>query len=133
MHSSAWAERWRTIFPSITFGSQEVPLKPHSLLIALVMAGLFAIPLSSQKNLPATPGQLEASKHPLALEPPLEPQPQKLDAAQLRRDAGELSQLAQTVPADINQVAGGKLPKDLADKLKHIEKLSKKLRGELAR
>ena len=56
---------------------------------------------------------------------------QKPDAAQLKRDADELAQLAATVPADIDQVNKGVLPKDLRDKLKHIEKLAKHLRGEL--
>jgi len=37
-----------------------------------------------------------------------------------------------TVPAAGSEVAKGKLPKDLSDKLKRIEKLSKRLRGELA-
>jgi hypothetical protein len=65
------------------------------------------------------------------LDPPTGPQAQKLDSAKLHQEAAELAQLAQTVPADIDQIAQGRLPKDLADKLKHIEKLSKKLRGEL--
>jgi len=77
------------------------------------------------------PGRLEIAKYPLQLEPPVGPQPQKLDAGKLRDEADELSKLAQSIPSDIDQVSQGKLPKDFGDKLKRIEKLSKHLRGEL--
>ena len=43
-----------------------------------------------------------------------------------------MSNLAQSIPADIAQTLQGKLPKDMANKLKRIEKLSKHLRTELA-
>jgi hypothetical protein len=56
---------------------------------------------------------------------------QKPDPTQIKRDADELAQLASTVPADVDQANKGVLPKDLRDKLKRIEKLSKHLRGEL--
>ena len=49
----------------------------------------------------------------------------------LQHEAEELAQLAQSIPAEIKQVNQGVLPKDLSDKLKRIEKLSKHLRGEL--
>jgi hypothetical protein len=78
------------------------------------------------------PGKLEIAKHPLVLERPAGPQTYKLDLAKLRQDAADLAQLAQSVPGDVDHAAQGKLPKDLAEKLKHIEKLSKRLRGELA-
>lgn len=72
--------------------------------------------------------------------PPLAPVPapnrpttkvKHLDAVQMQREARELSDLAQSVPADVESVNRGLLPKDLADKLKRIEKLSKHLRGEM--
>jgi hypothetical protein len=100
--------------------------------LAACLLVLFATnPGTSQKSPPETPGKLEIAKHPLVLEPPVGPQPHKLDLAKLNQEADELAQLAQSVPADVRQASEGKLPKDLADKLKHIEKLSKKLRGEL--
>jgi hypothetical protein len=76
-------------------------------------------------------GRLEVAKHQLHLDPPIGPQAQKLDPMRLRQEADELSNLAQSVPSDITQITQGKLPKDMADKLKRIEKLSKHLRGEL--
>lgn len=54
------------------------------------------------------------------------------DTTQLQRDARELAQLSATLPADLDQVNRGLLPKDIVEKLKHVEKLSKRLRNELA-
>jgi hypothetical protein len=48
------------------------------------------------------------------------------------QQADELASLAQQVRADTLQAAHGLLAKDFKDKLKRIEKLSKKLREELA-
>ena len=56
---------------------------------------------------------------------------QKRDQAQVKRDADELAKLAQTVPEDVERAGKGLLSKDLKDKLKRIEKLSKRLRAEL--
>ncbi len=55
-----------------------------------------------------------------------------IDNLQLEREARELSDLAKSVPLDIEQVKQGLLPKDTVEKLKRIEKLAKHLRGELA-
>ena len=49
----------------------------------------------------------------------------------LQRDADQLAMLAQTVPADIAKIRQGMLPKDVVQKLKQIEKLSKRLRSQL--
>lgn len=56
------------------------------------------------------------------------PSPESLRAA-----ADELARLAQSIPVDIQKVNNGLLSKDLAQKLKQIEKLSKRLRTELNR
>jgi Skp family chaperone for outer membrane proteins len=50
----------------------------------------------------------------------------------LQQEAEELARLAQSIPADLEQVNHGVLPKDLNNKLKRIEKLSKRLRNDLA-
>jgi len=50
----------------------------------------------------------------------------------LQDDASQLAELAKSLPADINQVNRGLLPKEVIEKLKRIEKLSKRLRNELA-
>ena len=63
----------------------------------------------------------------------LAPPKQHLDVAQMRSEAEELANLAQTIPAALEQVSKGVLPKDLSDKLKRIEKLSKTLRNDVSR
>jgi hypothetical protein len=56
----------------------------------------------------------------------------RIDPLQLQREARELSDLAKSLPADMNQVNHGLLPKDTIEKLKRIEKLSKHMKSELA-
>lgn len=55
-----------------------------------------------------------------------------VDQAKLRHDADELAALAQSVPPEVDQTAKGVLPKDLAEKLKRIEKLAKQLRSQIS-
>jgi hypothetical protein len=55
----------------------------------------------------------------------------RIDPVQLQREARELSDLAKSLPSDMDQVSHGLLPKDTIDKLKRIEKLSKHMKGEL--
>jgi hypothetical protein len=55
----------------------------------------------------------------------------RTDLEQAQREADELARMAQTVPADVTKVREGMLPKDAIEKLKQIEKLSKRLRTEL--
>jgi hypothetical protein len=98
-------------------------------LFGLLLIGSLA---SSQREHPSeTPGKLEIAKHPLVLESPSGPQTKNIDVVKLREEAEELAKLSQSLTTDVNQVEQGKLPKDMADKLKHIEKLAKHLRGEL--
>ncbi|HUM03843.1 MAG TPA: hypothetical protein VLT90_00180 [Terriglobales bacterium] len=55
----------------------------------------------------------------------------RLDTVEMEREARELSALASSVPGDIDLVKKGLLPKDAVDKLKRIEKLSRRLRGQI--
>jgi hypothetical protein len=52
--------------------------------------------------------------------------------AQIKKDADELAQLASTVPGEVAKATNGILDKDLQNRLKKIERLSKRLRSELA-
>jgi hypothetical protein len=92
---------------------------------------LITIPMSSQKGLVEPPANFEVAKHPLVLERPVGPQPQKVDFAKLQRDALYLAQLTQSITTDVDHAAHGTLAKDFPDKLKRIEKLSKHLRNQL--
>lgn len=57
--------------------------------------------------------------------------PRRLDVGQLQKEADDLARTAQTIPSDMESVRRGILPKDVVQKLKQIEKLSKHLRSEL--
>ena len=87
--------------------------------------------LCSQVILSEPPGKLEVAKHPLVLEAPTGPQPQKLDFSKAQQQAADLNELARIVQIEVDQAAQGKLPKDLPEKLKQIERISKKLRAGL--
>jgi len=54
-----------------------------------------------------------------------------VDLAQLQKQADDLARTAQTIPSDVASIRKGMLPKDVIEKLKQIEKLSKRLRTEL--
>jgi hypothetical protein len=56
-----------------------------------------------------------------------------VDVLGLQRDAQELAELSASIPADVKSVNRGLIPKDLMEKLKRVEKLSKHLRSELTR
>ena len=64
------------------------------------------------------------------IEPPA-PVSHTISAAELQKQADELLALAQQVHSDTQRASQGVLDKDLKDRLKRIEKLSKKLRDEL--
>jgi len=55
----------------------------------------------------------------------------RVDPIKLQRDADELARTAQSIPSDVANIRRGTLPKDTIQKLKEIEKLSKRLRSEL--
>ena len=73
------------------------------------------------------------AKHPLVLDLPSGPQTQTFDPVKLREEAEEPATLAQSVQTDVRQVVQGKLPKEIGDQRKRIEKLAKHLRAELVR
>jgi hypothetical protein len=62
--------------------------------------------------------------------PAIQPHAQR-DMARLRQDADQLAKLAQTIPSDVLRIQSGVLPKDMSEKLKQIEKLSKHLRSQI--
>jgi hypothetical protein len=54
-----------------------------------------------------------------------------MNFVEMERESKELSQLAGSIPGDVDLLKKGLLPKDVVDKLKRIEKLSKHLRGQI--
>jgi hypothetical protein len=99
--------------------------------LSLSLLFLCCVILDGQEK-PVPPGRQELkdyrAKH--ADVPPQVSAP-RLDPAKLQKEAAELADLARSIPPDIGSVSKGVLPKDLADKLKRIEKISKHLRGEI--
>jgi hypothetical protein len=97
-----------------------------SLPVTLALFVTLAIP-QAKSNYPKPPAPLDSADTAQKPATPL----RRLDLAQLQRDADDLARTAQTIPTDVASVRKGMLPKDVIDKLKQIEKLSKRLRTEL--
>ena len=55
----------------------------------------------------------------------------RINLVEVQREADVLARTAQSIPSDVANVSKGMLPKDVIEKLKQIEKLSKRLRVEL--
>ena len=105
-----------------------MPLYWLSLIVVLLTCSAVG-----QKPIPrgvrqADKATIEAEKN---IPPPTNSRPEH-KLAEVRLDARELAQLAQTIPADVDQTIHGVLPKDLVGKLRKIEKLSRKLRNRLS-
>ncbi|SRR6266567_8756671 len=72
-----------------------------------------------QNHLPEERASLDVTKRPV------------VDVVRLQRDAQELAELSALIHADVDRANRGVLSKDVIDKLKRVEKLSKQLRNEL--
>ena len=92
------------------------------LISVLILSGAFAFPQRGHHD-PAPQDRSANPDRQIAMQQP--------DSAQVRREAQELAQLANSIPPDVAQAMNGILAKDLKDRLKKIEKLSKRLRSEL--
>ena len=105
-------------------------MKKSALLLFPVLLGLFTTLATPQtrNNYPTPPPPLNQETTEKAPAPPT----QHIDLARLQREAEDLARTAQTIPSDVASIRKGMLPKDVIEKLKQIEKLSKHLRGELA-
>ncbi len=67
-------------------------------------------------------------------ESPKGPKPERktVDPVQAQKDAEELAALAKKVQGEVGQLSKNLLSKDLDKELKQIQKLAKRLRGEIA-
>jgi hypothetical protein len=79
---------------------------------------------------PPPPPALDRDHGKTAPDEPKLPQ-HHVDLVKLQQEADDLARTAQTIPTDVAGVRQGTLPKDIIEKLKQIEKLSKRLRSEL--
>ena len=90
---------------------------------------------SGQAGRPIPPGVREADAQvnkPIDQPAQVAARKPTLDLAQLHREADELAKLSAGIPERVALVGKGQLPKDLADQLKQIEKLSKHIRSEVS-
>lgn len=105
-------------------------MKKSTWLSLPVMLGLFvtlAIPQTTGHHYPTPPEPLD----PTASEKDSAGLSRRVNLVQLQKEAEDLARTAQTIPSDVASVRKGMLPKDVIEKLKQIEKLSKHLRTEL--
>lgn len=102
-----------------------------SLLVIIALPSTAAFAQSGQQPIPAgRTAANNATRQAENVEPPAAVG-HTTSAAELEKQADELLSLAQQVHTDTQRASQGVLDKDLKDKLKRIEKLSKKLRDEL--
>ena len=103
-------------------------------LVSVTLFVLFLlVAAAAQESTQIPKGIQEAEKAQAAIEKsiPSPQMPSQRTPADFQRDADQLATLAQSIPADLNSVSRGMLPKDVIQKLKQIEKLAKRLRSEL--
>jgi len=108
--------------------------------VKLILATLFVVVslglLCLGQNPHANPGMRHAQELESQNErgfPPQTASRPALKVAELQGEAGQLADLAASVPAGVEHAGKGLIEKDLLQKLKQIEKLSKHLRNELER
>ena len=102
------------------------------LLCVLLAALLLPCSVNSQSGRSRPPGIATAdtmANQPL--EAPIKTGPRQINIDQVNSETQELRRLADGLPAQMDQVTKGQLPKDLGDDLKRIERLAKHLHGEI--
>ncbi len=107
-------------------------LQPFAIILFLVAASVAA----HAQSAPIRPGIRQADQAETQTEKNLPPPSNTrtgIDLAKVSEQADELARIAQTIPPDVAAIQRGILPKDVLEKLKQIEKLSKRLRSELER
>ena len=97
-----------------------------SVPVLLCLLSSTALPQKPTYPKPPPPMGTDVTNQPQAVE-----FPRRVDLQKIQNEADELARTAQTIPADVASVRKGMLPKDIIQKLKEIEKLSKRLRSQL--
>ena len=97
---------------------------PSVRLLCMLIGLLLTIGLLSGQNVnPMHPEEISAQKHPSP-----DDMRTRVANAQLQKDAKELSELCASMPGDMDGVKQGLMSKDVLEKLKRMEKLSKRVR-----
>ena len=110
-----------------------------ALILAMPQTSLPRLPDAPPPGppLPGDPAELRPKRPeipPDFQENPKETKPERktVDPVQAQKDAEELAALAKKVQDDVGQLSKNMLPKNLDRELKQIQKLAKRLRGEIA-
>jgi Ser/Thr protein kinase RdoA (MazF antagonist) len=104
-----------------------------TLAVSLLSLFLLVAAAFAQEGKRIPPGIRQADKAEEQFEksiPPAQVTVQR-DPRHLQQDANELARLAESIPTDVEQAGRGILHNDLNERLKKIEKLSKRLRNGL--
>jgi hypothetical protein len=101
-------------------------MRSNGRLCLLLGVLLVAVPLPSQNVNLNRPQEIESQRHTAA-----EDRMARADSLQLQKDTKELAGLCASVSEDMDHVREGLLSKDSLEKLKRLEKLSKRVREEL--
>ena len=97
--------------------------------VCLLVGVALVTPLLHTQNVnPMHPEEIQAQKH---LSP--EDMRARLANVQFQKDAKELAELCALVPQDMDEIRQGLLSQDLPERLKRVEKLSKRIREQLTR
>jgi hypothetical protein len=109
----------------------EVPLRGARLVLLVSLLALPALPQQSSFNqrIPGRNWTPDPVVHP---EPPSQSDLQAVRVHTIHEDAEQLSALSASMQSDLQQVQKGVLPRNFSENLKKMEKLSKKLRQEMA-
>jgi hypothetical protein len=100
----------------------------RSSLLLLPLLLLATIFLRSQNVNTSYPAEIQVQKHTTP-----EDMRARVSNLQLQKDAKELADLCASIPSDMDAVKQGLLSKAVLEKLKRVEKLSKRVREQLAR
>lgn len=104
-------------------------MRTSILLFAILFSVLFAV---AQRRGPTGQRQADQAEDQFQKNvPPPVYQQSSVDLAKLKSDSDEMMVLSQSIHSGIDKVQKGMFPKDLIEKLKQMEKLSKRLRNEL--
>ena len=99
--------------------------------VGLLVAVSLSLSTLSQNTRSVPPQMVHAQE--LRAQNEISSPPRAPDPSQLRSEAQQLALLAASIPPDLQDVNRGLMSKDLIQKLKQIEKLSRQLRTELRR
>ena len=110
----------------------EVQLSAARMVLIVSLLTVPALTQQSGMITPQLPGRNWTLAPSVRPEPPREADLRAIRLQAIHEDAEHLSALSMSLQSDLQQLQKGMLTKGLAENLKKIEKLSKKLRQEVA-